>query len=358
MSKQLDSFLKGIALFNQGVKEWSIADANEEAKAQLDAARVTFQPSAAANPQQAELEAQRFEDARNQISQDLRSRLGALGADPNDVQNATNFGLTFAQEKAFELQEQQMESTLQRSVIAAQTSAAQTGQKALEFEMKKQKHERNFVEDFAKKTTPLKDKLSKIKSASALLNDALTNETSANALKPLLAGMLQSGPLTEPEQAAFAGNAGLLDTVRGFYKKWIRGEGALTPKAKENLQKYIDIVYEVNAKEFDNQKNNFIKTYSPSMEAVQIDPKSFAKKIDVLKFTPPSVRLTETTNSRQTQINQFDAILTDPVKYGFDPKNSKSKQELEQISKTRNILTIQQQIELGRLKRIKALGGN
>lgn len=347
MSRQLDSILKGLTIFNDGMQELGISRATDEAEQQLDAARDTFKITGNLSAEEAQMEAERFEDARNRISQSLATRLSGMGASATQIQGATGFGLNFAQEKQFELTQQQLETQLTQSVLKAKASGAENYLKMQEHTMKQQDHQRDYVNDFKKAHEDMVEQIRSAKNASAILRRGVDNETNARAIRPLLAKMLQPGNLTEAEQAAFAGNTSLLNWAKSSWKRLISGEGPMTEKDQAQLREYIDTIQESNIQEFEIAKSAYKKEYAPDMKAIGLTEQGFDRKLDTLKFVPPSERISKALDTSSQLINRYKTALEKKNEIGL------SQQQIQNYSKALIREMAKEHLNKKRLKRLR-----
>lgn len=104
MSRQLDSLLKGLSIFKEGVTSFATARAINNAHKELDAAKIAFGAREGMTPEQLELEEERMSEMRNTLAQRLSGELAAIGAPATTIQAATSFGLTRPQELTLESQ--------------------------------------------------------------------------------------------------------------------------------------------------------------------------------------------------------------------------------------------------------------
>lgn len=99
MSRQLDSLLKGLAVFQEGVQQFQTSRAISDAKKELDSAKLTFAANEGMTPEQVGIESEFLDQRKNEISQNLSMRLAQTGASATQIAAATGFGLTRAQEQ-------------------------------------------------------------------------------------------------------------------------------------------------------------------------------------------------------------------------------------------------------------------
>lgn len=260
MSRQLDSLLKGLSIFKEGMTDLMTSRAINDAQKELQTAKITFGAREGMSPEQLKLEEENMENTRNAIAQNLAGRLAGIGASGTQIQAATSFGLMRPQELSMQL---------------AKEKAAQPKQvdpfKVADLQFKQDKKVTDTAEQFEKSNKPLLEQLESGRTAKELISIAKGNPAAAGALPTVLAKQLQPGNLTEKEQAAFKGKQDLLSAGSRLLNKWTTGN-PLLPEDVDILDAYIDTVYSANKTEFIQRQKNFMESNKNDFLRLGIDP--------------------------------------------------------------------------------------
>lgn len=261
MSRQLDSLLKGLSVFQDGMQSAmqnkAIGDATAEAEA------------LAANT---EINAEERVDQLDALAANLRLKLMQRGASASKAETAgASIGLMPAQR-----------ATLRANAATQAAKTARSGQgdafKIADLRFKQQKFLRDLSNDFASQTKDIRKGITEGYKAREAINLGTKNASAALSVKTMLAKALQPGNLTDREQAVFAGNPQLLNQAKRLYSMYVNGEG-FTEEDRKTLAEYNDKMLEAQQEEFNAQRQNYVKSQGDSLIQVGLQPEDLGKSL-------------------------------------------------------------------------------
>lgn len=229
MSRQLDSLLKGLSVFKEGMTELATSKAIEDANQQLAAARLAFDQRDGMTDEQSAKESKLLDEQRNNIAQNLMGRLAAIGTPASRIEAARSFGLTRKEELNQEFMREQTAASLVNARTKASSMTAGEEVKGLE----------KIKQSIGKRTKTIDETIDKASTAKALLEKG--GPIGDTAIRTFLAKASgEVGNLTEAEREQFGGSMALQRRVERWMS--LAKKGRLPESDRKDLMQFINVM--------------------------------------------------------------------------------------------------------------------
>lgn len=261
MSRQLDSMLKGLSIFREGVQSAMQNKAISDATSQAEILRANT-----------ELDAEEKVNQLDALASDLRLRLMQRGASAQKAETAgASIGMTPYQREVMGIQRMNAEKKAQADPF-----------KIADLRFKQQKFVRDLANDFEDQTKGLMDKIQSGRTAAVEVDTAIQkgNPIAASALPVTIAGSKQPGNLSEKEVSVFKGKQDLLSQAKRIWDKKIATGMELTVEDLQYMKQYVETLNEANVGEFNRLKSSYINSQKDALLEVGLEPEKFGKNLD------------------------------------------------------------------------------
>lgn len=297
MSRQLDSLLKGLAVFQEGMQTRAVAQAIADSTKEVDAANRAFQ--------QGLIKEEEMKATMSGIATNAALRMSQAGANASQVETvASRIGLSPAQMQAEQL-------GLQKAQMGAQKEQTKLNIKLGEADAKfKQTAQKDFMglPDVRKQT----ERMQQARTGLQVLDAG--SSVADQAVKTFMARAAGAvGDLTEKERADFAGSSALWRSAERVIEKFKTGK--LTEEDREDLKILARVMEKSAQKELNKRALEFTKGRSKALEGVNIGESDLLNII-----SPQTAELTQAKKIFEERINsgKLQGAMLDAAKKSLE----------------------------------------